>query len=293
MRKLLLTTAFILPLGTMPVMAQDAATTEAPAGDAMNQPAGDAAAPMGTDAAADPAADPAVADADAAAQEAEVAASGKVAQDQAANELRVDWINDATVTSPDGTSIGDINDLIVDGETGQMIAAVIGVGGFLGIGEKQIAVPWDQLTVNYDAQEVTSELTKEEADAAPEYVFRERESAPSAEAPAGGDTMATDPAAAPADPAAAPADATGTDTMAPAEGADTDMATEPAAGGDMAAEPAEGGDMAAEPAEGGDMAAEPAGGGDMAAEPAEGGDMTTEPAEGADSENMEEQPASN
>lgn len=289
MRKLLLTTAFVLPLGAMPILAQDAATTEAPA---------DTTAPMdnaaGTEAPADGtmAADPA--EADAAAKEAEMAASGKVVQDQAANELRVDWITNASVTSPDGATIGDINDLILDGESGQMIAAVIGVGGFLGIGEKQIAVPWDQLTVNYDAQEITSELTEEEADAAPEYVFRERESAPAV----GGDTMATDPAAVPADTtggtdamAPAPADGAATDMTAPADGTAAPAdGTAPADGAmDMEAEPAEGGDATA--TEAGNMAAEPADSGDSAEMPAEGGEATDMPAEGA--ETTEEAPANN
>ena len=220
MRKLLLTTAFILPLGVAPVLAQDTNT---------QAPADGAAAPMTTD----PAADPAAADNQAAAAAADVAASGKVAQEQAPNELRLDWITNTSVTAPDGTAIGDINDLIVDAEQGTMIAAIIGVGGFLGIGEKQIAVPWDQLKVNYDAQEITSELTKEEADAAPEYVFREREAAPGANAPAAGGTLATDPATAPADPAMAPADP----AMAPADpaAAPADPAAAPA---DPAAAPA-------------------------------------------------------
>lgn len=247
MRKLMLSTALILPLAAGPVFAQtaapdaaapaaDATTTEMPATDApaadmgaTDVPPADATTPDGTD--ANPEADAAAEEAEAAAMEAEVAASGKVAQEQAMNELRLEWITDATVTAPDGTGIGDINDLIVDGSTGQMIAAVIGVGGFLGIGEKQIAVPWTSLTVNYDAEEITSELTKEEADAAPEYVFREREAAPGTEAPA------ADPAAAPAaDPAMAPA---ADPAMAPA----ADPAMEPA---DGAMEPAD--DAASTPA---------------------------------------------
>lgn len=262
MHKFLLTTALVLPLSMGAAFAQetkpedpatDAATapvTEAPA-DPAAAPADPAAAP------ADPAAAP-TAEEQAAEQEAmaaEVAASGKVAQQQAANELRLDWITDAAVTSPDGGAIGDINDLIVDGDSGQMIAAIIGVGGFLGIGEKQIAVPWDQLTVNYDAQQINSDLTKEEAEAAPEYVFREREAAPSV-APADG---ATAPAAPATDGAAAPADST--------------MATPPA-------------DPAAAPAEGTMPAA------DAAATP-EATDGTAEPMEGEEAPAEGEQPASN
>lgn len=185
MRKFLLTTGLVIPLGFGAALAQD---TTAPATD-----------------------DPAVVTDDAAMAPA-VDLGDKIVQQQAMNELRLEWITDAIVTAPDGTRIGDITDLIVDGDTGEMIAATIGVGGFLGIGQKQIAVPWDSLTVNYDAQEVTSNLTKEEAEAASEYVFRDR-ATPPAETAAGTDapaaappaTVPTDGVVAPADPAVDPA----------------------------------------------------------------------------------------
>ena len=224
MRNLMLSTAMVLPLMMAPAMAQDAATTT-PAPAPADSATGTTTAPMGTD--ATPAGDAAMEseaaadEAEQAAAEAEVAASGKVEQQQAENELRIDWITDATVTAPDGTDIGEINDVIVDAEAGTMKAAVIGVGGFLGIGEKQIAVPWDQLQINYDAQEITSELTKEQAEAAPEYVFRDQEEAPAEAGEAGSATMTP-----------APADSTG---MAPATTTDPAAATAPATTPDAAA----------------------------------------------------------
>src|SRR3712207_1083195 len=42
------------------------------------------------------------------------------------------------VVSANNESIGDINDVIVD-RNGQIMAAVVGVGGFLGIGEQDVA----------------------------------------------------------------------------------------------------------------------------------------------------------
>lgn len=252
MRKILLTTALVLPLSgfafaqtttqpapeTTPATAAEATTNAAEAtADAAAETAENAAeaANDAADAATDAAIDAGTATADAAAEtadaaadaadnaaetaadaadaaaaespeaaaaaalEAEMATSDKIAREQAMNELRIDWVTGANVTSPTGDAIGSVRDVIVDAQSGQIIAAIIGVGGFLGIGEKQIAVPWDQLTINYDAQEITTGLTKDEAKAAPEYVFREREAAP---AP----MPAADPAAAPADPAAVPAD---------------------------------------------------------------------------------------
>ena len=47
---------------------------------------------------------------------------------------------------PQSDNIGDINDLIVS-EDGKITHAVVGVGGFLGIGEKDVAVPFDELEV--------------------------------------------------------------------------------------------------------------------------------------------------
>ncbi|MBW7056244.1 PRC-barrel domain-containing protein [Paracoccus bogoriensis] len=215
MRKLMLTTALVLPF-SVAAFAQDATV---PADDPAMQPAGDATVPadpmatepMATDPVADPMADPmtddAAMDANDAAMDAgaeanmTAAASEKVVQQQAPNELRLDWITGTNVEAPDGTNIGSIKDLILDGDTGELKAAIIGVGGFLGIGQKDIALPWDELTINYDAREITANLTREEADAAPEYVFRDRENAPSADmTPVG-----SDPAMAPAnDPAMQP-----------------------------------------------------------------------------------------
>ncbi|MGN6448953.1 MAG: PRC-barrel domain-containing protein [Brucella intermedia] len=46
--------------------------------------------------------------------------------------------------APDAQSVGKLNDLIASPD-GQIEAAIIGVGGFLGVGEKDVAVSPDQL----------------------------------------------------------------------------------------------------------------------------------------------------
>lgn len=48
----------------------------------------------------------------------------------------------------DAATVGKLNDLVTTSE-GQIVAAVIGVGGFLGIGEKDVAVSPDQLQLGY------------------------------------------------------------------------------------------------------------------------------------------------
>lgn len=209
MRTLMLSTALVLPLMMVPALGQDTTAPGAEATETMDTP-------MGAETA--PAVDPADEAAAEAMTEEAVAASGKIEQQQADNELRIDWITDATVMSPEGNAVGDINDVIVDAEAGTIKAAVIGVGGFLGIGEKQIAVPWDQLTFDYDAQRITSGLTREEAEAAPEYVFRTQADAPAATDAAPAGTVTVPATVTPATDTTAPADAVVTPDAAAASG---------------------------------------------------------------------------
>ncbi|MQW85322.1 PRC-barrel domain-containing protein [Sinorhizobium saheli] len=69
-------------------------------------------------------------------------------------------------------SIGEINDLLIK-KDGGVEAAVIGVGGFLGIGEKNVAVPFDRIEIAEQPDSGTLKLTTTEtADtlkAAPEF----------------------------------------------------------------------------------------------------------------------------
>lgn len=76
------------------------------------------------------------------------------------------------VYSEAGETVGDINDLIVnlDGTIG---GVVIGVGGFLGMGEKDVAVEMAAITVATDPETSAFRLilgaTREDLDAAPAF----------------------------------------------------------------------------------------------------------------------------
>jgi hypothetical protein len=43
------------------------------------------------------------------------------------------------VLGPDNTHVGDVNDLLFD-KNGKVLGVIVGVGGFLGIGEKNVAI---------------------------------------------------------------------------------------------------------------------------------------------------------
>jgi hypothetical protein len=68
-------------------------------------------------------------------------------------------------------NIGEVNELIVDG-SGKVLAVVIGVGGFLGIGEKSVALKMDGLQISNTAEgavQLTMDAKKEELASAPSF----------------------------------------------------------------------------------------------------------------------------
>jgi hypothetical protein len=49
-----------------------------------------------------------------------------------------------TVVGPNNESIGDVNDVLMERD-GHAAAVIVGVGGFLGIGEKDVAISFDHI----------------------------------------------------------------------------------------------------------------------------------------------------
>jgi hypothetical protein len=75
-------------------------------------------------------------------------------------------------TAADANNLGNINDLVLN-QGGDVAAVVIGVGGFLGLGEKQVAVAYSALqwTVAADNTErFVLETTVDQLTAAPDFV---------------------------------------------------------------------------------------------------------------------------
>jgi hypothetical protein len=79
-------------------------------------------------------------------------------------------IGKPAVNSQDET-IGDVNDLVTD-RSGKILAALIGVGGFLGIGEKDVAVRFEDLKLTRDENnntKVVLNISKDMLASAPDY----------------------------------------------------------------------------------------------------------------------------
>jgi sporulation protein YlmC with PRC-barrel domain len=70
-----------------------------------------------------------------------------------------------------GERIGEIDDMILDG-SGRVTAAIVGVGGFLGMGERKVAVTFSSFVMTREAngnQRLVVDLSKTALQSAPEY----------------------------------------------------------------------------------------------------------------------------
>lgn len=67
----------------------------------------------------------------------------------------------------DGERIGKVEDVILDKTENAIMFAVVGFGGFLGMGEKFHPVPWATLDYDQDKNGYVVPFTKEELQAAP------------------------------------------------------------------------------------------------------------------------------
>ena len=70
-------------------------------------------------------------------------------------QWRASKLEGLDVYNSNNEKIGDISELLVD-NSGKIQAVVIGVGGFLGMGEHDVAVPFEQMTFVNEPRAVAS-----------------------------------------------------------------------------------------------------------------------------------------
>lgn len=87
--------------------------------------------------------------------------------------MQVDRLVGKAVRNPEGDKIGDIEAVYVT-PSGQIDTVIIGVGGFLGMGERDVAVKWSNLKVTDNGDKITAAMTKDSLKALPEYTYKDR-----------------------------------------------------------------------------------------------------------------------
>jgi putative membrane protein len=81
--------------------------------------------------------------------------------------VSIDEILGSPVVNANGDEIAEIEDLVVD--QNQTHYAILSVGGFLGIGDKKVAIPLDQLQLGEDESYLMSAETEEQLEQMPAY----------------------------------------------------------------------------------------------------------------------------
>jgi hypothetical protein len=190
-----------------PAEAESGATAEAPAAEA---PAAETGATADVPPAEEPAADSgATAEApemesseEMSTETADTGASGGGQMFVTAQDPQQAMANDmigAQLLGADDAAIGSVSDLVLDQEN-KIVAAVVGVGGFLGLGQTEVAIAIDQIDeISSETGQVVFRVdaTKEVLEEAPEFRTVADQEAEAAQAvpPSGSATTGTTPPA--------------------------------------------------------------------------------------------------
>lgn len=83
--------------------------------------------------------------------------------------IRASRVQGTSVYNQAGDKIGHVEDVVLDKLSNNIMFAVVGFGGFLGIGEKYHAVPWSTLDYEEERGGYVVPFTREELEAAPSH----------------------------------------------------------------------------------------------------------------------------
>lgn len=103
-------------------------------------------------------------------QNAARASANRFTTNQAPGQWLVGNLWDKSVYNAAGKSIGELKDVLID-KDGKVTALVIGVGGFLGLGEKNVAVDYEDLQKNggITPNRITLGMSEEDLRNAPKF----------------------------------------------------------------------------------------------------------------------------
>lgn len=81
--------------------------------------------------------------------------------------IRASKVIGTNVFSPGGDKIGKVEDVVLDKQSNNIMFAVVGFGGFLGMNEKYHPLPWSTLDYQKEHDGYVVNVTKEQLEAAP------------------------------------------------------------------------------------------------------------------------------
>ena len=70
-------------------------------------------------------------------------------------------INGTNVYNSQGESLGEIKDLMINTSNGMISYAVLSFGGFMGLGDKYFAIPWESFSIDTAEERFVLNIYKE------------------------------------------------------------------------------------------------------------------------------------
>ncbi len=83
--------------------------------------------------------------------------------------LAASTIKGTGVQNEAGEDLGEINELMIDLEKGRIAYAVLSFGGFLGMGDKLFALPWEVLKIGLNGDVFILNVPREKLEQAPGF----------------------------------------------------------------------------------------------------------------------------
>lgn len=74
-----------------------------------------------------------------------------------------------TVVTAQGDYLGELEEVMIDVCAGRVAYAVVSIGGFLGIGETYLAIPWRALTLDTDNRQFILDVDSQRMKNAPSF----------------------------------------------------------------------------------------------------------------------------
>ena len=86
----------------------------------------------------------------------------------AATPAEIERLIGTDAVAADGRKVGTIENLLVS-PNGRVDYVVLEWGGVLGLGQRKVAVPWQDVVLNADSTQATIDMTKEQLEQAQRY----------------------------------------------------------------------------------------------------------------------------
>ena len=85
------------------------------------------------------------------------------------NVLSASTLIGDTIRNRQGEELGSLEEIMIDLDSGRVAYAVLSFGGFLGLGDKYFAIPWQALFVDTEKEEIVLDISKEKLENAPGF----------------------------------------------------------------------------------------------------------------------------